>query len=269
MKLKLALASLLIAAIAPFTASAQSLAIPGEVGNVTFALKVSYETGGFDGAYNDSEKDRSKSSYKSVIVTERYSNKEFIADMIARFDLTGSAADYSIKYVKSEAIVAYFIVNKAETSITCIGAEDTSDNDGENPISTYYTTGDYTDSEIFDESSTDVRKKNGDRTEKGSFSSLNCGTYLYFNPKYDINGNTPEEFECFSLVSRSGSYSSVYTQETNKTVETNRTGATKYTDITGTDYDGQTLSGSFTISALKSVGDVTPYVAAYNRYFND
>lgn len=267
MKLKLTFASLLLAALAPFTASAQTpVAIPGEVGNVTFALKVSYEAGGFNGSYEKSDSPE-KSSYKSVIVTERYSNKEFIADMIARYSLTGSAADYSIKYVKSDEVVAYFIVNKDGTSITCIGAEDTRVNDGENPISTYYTTGDYTDSEIFDESSTDVRKTNGDRTEKGSFKSLNCGTYLYFNPKNGIGGNGAEYFECFSLVTRSGSYTTVYPQGTDTTVETNRTGETKYTDITGTDYDGRTMSGSFTISALKSVADVRAYVDAYERRF--
>ncbi len=262
MKYKATLTSLIVTVIMPLSANAQG-PIPGEVGNVNFALSISYEEGAFDGEYDSPNNTETKTISKSVVITERLSTKEMIDTLILRYDLSGKTADYSIKYVKSEDFIAYFIVNKDETSIICIGAESVRGSYTTDPIHTYYTTGDYTDSEAKNEVTTTTVKENGDSTTKSSYQSINCGTYIYMNPFYNVVEGS-DEFECFSLVTRSGFTTTTTVDEVETVV--NRTGATKYADITGTDYEGRTITGSFAITPLKAVDDVNDYKTAFDIF---
>jgi hypothetical protein len=277
MKLKLALASLLLAATSPFTVSAQlTEVVPGEVGVVTFALRVASETGGFtNGDYYLEEPLLKKNTYKSVIVLNRL---DPIATLVTRFDLPGLATDYSIRYVKSNRMSGYFLVNKTETTIICIGSDNYSRYD--DVISTINSIGD----EIANETSITITKENGDYTERGATTSSLTGARVYLNfnsyPYYPKLSKGSSGFECTAFLSRAGTYTATYISNTDSYVETNRTGAIKFTDLIGSNsyyYDdfskggggySQFISGSISISALRPVANISSYVQAYQERYD-
>ncbi|MBC8039786.1 MAG: hypothetical protein H7Y06_04520 [Opitutaceae bacterium] len=269
MKLTTKIATLLIAALAPL--SITSVQAAGKVGTVTFALSVTYEEGGYDGEYDKIVTDTEtafKELYKSTIKTEKYSTKELVADLFARFELPGAATDYSIKYVESEEdeFRGFFIVNKAGTVARYIGGD--YDTNTDLPINTYYV-GDYNET-LYSESGSETAKKTGDiwsTSASYSWKTQTCGTYIYFNPLDE------DYFETFALVQGGGSYKESYkyndvTEEETDYKESYTVAATSITGIIGTDYneDGNILKGSVTIAALKDTADVELYYNAFQLY---
>lgn len=275
MKLTTKITSLLLTAFAAVSIPAvhAAPASTGKVGNVTFALTLTYEEGGFDGEYYKTVTDTDtsyKQLYKSMIKSSKYSTKELIADLYDRYELPGSAGDYSIKYVESEdsEFRGFFIVNKAGDVAVYIGGD--VDTNRSLPINTYYVD-DYNDT-LYNETGSYVSKQSGNirtSTWTSSWNSQTCGTYIYFNPR-----NEEDYFETFALVKGGGSYKSSekydsveedYFDET----ETYTVSATSITDIIGTNYDdGLTLTGSVKISALKDTADVGVFYDAFIYYID-
>lgn len=247
------------------SAQAQTEPMPGKVGTVTVNLTVTTEIGGFNGESTkvviDTETE-SKELHKTVASKAKYSTKQYISDLLARYELEGVASDYSIKFVVfPNGDEYYFLVNKDASVIRQIGANSTGSGYTTAGISTYYATDDYHESTVYSESSSNTSKTNNDVTtdsHSGTYTYQAPGTYIYFNPTGE------NRFECFALVKGGGSYKSSATfegeSETPSTSSSSSTvSATNYTGIVGTNYEGAMITGTMTVSALKNVADVTAF----------
>jgi hypothetical protein len=276
MKLTTTLATLLVTALAPLaTSSFGAILDPvNKVGTVTVNLTLTTEEGGFDGDYEKDVSD-TKSLYKSVVKAQKYSTKEFITDLISRYELSGSSSDYSMKYVESNQYEfrefrGYFLVNKDLTTVIYIGGYD-ADGNASLPFDTYNpeSYANRFDLSFETGSSTYTRKVSGTTTKytnKGSENTTSCGMYLYFSPL-----GADEYFETFCVVKSGSSYQSTSTyegEELTDQTEKYSVSPTTFTNIVGSNYDGVMLTGSYTISALKDTADVSAYRTAYNNYFN-
>lgn len=270
MKLTTTLAALFVTALAPLASFGAEVSPVNKVGTVTVNLSLTTEEGGFDGDYEKEVSD-TKSLYKSVTKIQKYSTKEFITDLISRYELSGSSSDYSIKFVQSDQyeFTGYFLVNKDLTTVIYIGGYD-ADGNANLAFDTYYVE-DYADRyDLSFEagSSTYTRKVSGTTTKytnNGSEKTTSCGMYLYFNPL------DTDYFETFCVVKSGSSYQSTYTyvgEENTDSTYKYSVSPTTFTDIVGSNYDGVMMTGSYTISALKDTADVSAYRTAYNNYFN-
>ncbi len=267
--MKLKLASLVLAVFAPLSSyAAVSIATPGKIGTVTLNFVMSYEDGGFNGEYTKTITDTKTSYlkyYRSVIVKSKYSNNEFIKDLIARYDLSGKVSGYTIKFVTANNIGGYFIVSRDSKSITCIGSSTTSSNYGNTPINTYYGINSE-EPPYYTEVGTTTGAVKGEAfvyTDRFSNTSEQCAAYLYFNPLNE------SYFETFGFITSSGSYTATRTTKLpTPSVVKVTIGSTNVTGIIGTNYDGTTLTGSMTVSPMSDVADVTAYVTAYNNYYD-
>ncbi|MFA6962907.1 MAG: hypothetical protein WC205_19285 [Opitutaceae bacterium] len=277
MKTKITLATLLLAAISP--ALHANDGTPGKIGDVTFALVVSYETGGFDGDYEKSISNSAtlgKYQEKGVIAKEKLSNTELIQTWLEDgplgyyyYEMDSVASDWTLKMVD---------ISEADTEIDT-GLFAVSEEFGIVYIGTF--TDYYGPAVYMDDSENSVEGYLYTYTEKRSaydpVSAIDTATYKgsfvgYFNMDiYDENANLT------GLYSYSGSSKTVYTDYVEmepdyfdfaSQVETYKVAASSITGILG-DVDGDQLTGSIKFSALQDSSDVGAYVSAFNDYYND
>jgi hypothetical protein len=260
-----------LALLAQLPVQAQVEPLPGKIGVVNVNLLVTTQRGGFNGdeykVVTDKENEF-KELYKTVAQKQKYANSQFIADLLAYFGIEQPVAGFTIRFVIFEnGFEGYFLANKDNSIIRYLGAHSTGSNYGDTPFNTYYATDDYHDSTIYTESSTYTEKtKNGKttRTDNGSYKFEAPGTYIYFNFQREGQGY----FECFSLAKGGGSFKGLEirdseTDEQEVSSYVHNVGASTYTGIVGTDYDGALLTGSMTVAALKAAEDLRAFYDAY------
>jgi len=263
MNLKLTLASLIFSAAFPVFAVA---ATPGKVGSITVVLTATSSAPGFkdtDG-YPTTEKLVSatstlvKSAYKTVTVKTKYSNKEFITDLIARNTLTGVVADWSLKYVKTEDFGGVFALNKDGVTVVYLGGDQGGATTVIN-VSANYGQG-------ITENTSYVTTVLDDEAQKttysGSFSETDC-VYLDLLPLPSLT------FTALALYNHGASYKGVYDHVEDVVVSSSYSiPASSFDSVVGycsSASDGPFISGSIKISALKDTADVSIYETAYNN----
>jgi hypothetical protein len=260
--------SLLAAFLDPCIASAQPL--PDKIGDVTIALTLSYQEGGYrneDGSPSDSkftETDtQTKVLLKTVIKKAKYSNKEFLSDLITKGLLTGSASDWSIKYAEiDDYIKGFFAVNKTGQVIYLGGLRV----DGDEPI-------------VLQNGAGQIASVSGNQT-----ANYKPGGKITENIKDFGYAYTTDETSTISVVLRptNDSDNDIETSGLRKSrarlslkivavTEKETLGytvpASSFTDLVGdstTEEDNGTIvQGSINISPLKDIEDTSAYEEAY------
>jgi hypothetical protein len=271
MKLKLALASLIIASSQPLFADLPAM-IEGKVGSVTLALTVSVQADDKIKVLTNSDTSLKTRTIRSIS-SKKYNTKAFVSDMLIKYELTGKVSDWSVKYVESDAgeFSGYFLVSKTG-EIKCIGG-----NVGySGPIDQM---------SLF-------------RIYSGpGFAALTQGTEnksVVRVGHVDISGKTETKFKThsgafFGLSSapetftalignatESGSDMTAYTIDSETEEETTTSasytvGAFSMSNITSilqASEDPLMFTGSLNTSALKNTSDVSAYLVAWNALFN-
>jgi hypothetical protein len=258
MKLKLTFASFLLA----ITSSAFAVqgSIAGKVGSVTFALTQTTYKGGYkdsNGNATDSKvvtdtATAYKELYKYVTVKTKYSNKEFIADLITKGTLTGAAADWSLKAVESDDFSGLFALNKNGTTVVYLGGDDSGYAFGTSFNGGYA----YTESDTY--SVTRIDGVDQKSTYIGSYSETDCVT-LTLAPLSNVT------FTSYAFNSYKESYKSEYDELNDAYLsDTYSVAASSFDSVVGYGGSETLLSGSIKISALKDTADVTIYKTAYD-----
>lgn len=266
MKRILALASLLLASATCGTALAQSV---GYVGNVTLNLTVSYAEGGFkDGDGNPtSEKEISSARktgvlVKTVLKKARYSNKEFLADLVAKGTLSGTAADWSLRYVETGYIAGFFGVRKSGQVVYLGGLRV----DEDEPILIQNRGGTLS---IFSGNQT-ANYKTSVKTPENlkdfgySYSGEEISTIAFIlRPTADSD----DDIDTVGVRTEASSYSFNYVVATDKETQGYTRPRTSLTQLVGDsdDEDGANaiVNGEVQISPLKETADTSAYEAAY------
>ena len=254
--------------------AAAPIATPGQVSAVTIALTTTYQTGGFtlskspkalikgSNSYYNTVTDTAtayKQLYSSVIKTGKYTNKEFIADLITKGTLTGSASDWKLNYVTNNDFSGIFAINKDGTTVVYLGGY-TSNGPAisiNQNVSAYNENG--TDTQ------TRLNYVTQQETRKSSYTGLDTVSIVL----------TPLSGETISTTALSTS-SGTYTQTQDRVKETSSSSSTQdtttFSNIIGDDNGysdyGVIFTGIITIGTLNNVKDVSVYVTAYNNYNN-
>jgi len=263
MNLKLTLTSLIFSAALPVFAVA---ATPGKVGSVTVVLTATSTAAGFKDTDGNPTTDKlvsvtstlTKSAYKIVTVKTKYSNKEFITDLIARGTLTGAVADWSLKYVENEDFGGVFALNKDGVTVVYLGGDQGSGTTVIN-VSSNYGQGRTENTSYVTTVLDDEPQKT---TYSGSFSETDC-VYL------DLLPSTALTFSALALHNHGASYNGVYDNVEDLMVSSSYSiPASSFDSVVGycsSASDGPFISGSIKISALKDTADVSIYQTAYNN----
>ena len=249
--------------------------LPGTVGSVTIALATQYEVGGFsngnvksvgklrEGSYNKIVTNTAtayKEYYSSVIKIGKYTNQEFIADLVSAEKLASPASQWRLVYVSiySQEIDGVFAVNKANTQAVYLGGYVS---DSGLPVNLRSNNGHaYNETDVnaatrvnFGEYTTQVRS--GSYTGLETYSiTLNTYTYAYLT----------------GLASFQESYSRTWDYVHEKYTSTRTIGGTTFSNIIGDDDDnmGMIFTGSITFGRLYNQADTKIFQTAYNYYYN-
>lgn len=266
MNLKLTLTSLIFSATFPIFAVA---ATPGKVGSVTVVLTATSTAPGFKDSDGNPTTDKlvsisstlAKSAYKTVTIKAKYSNKEFITDLIAKGTLTGVVADWSLKYVKNEDFGGVFALNKDGGTVVYLGGDEGSGATAIN-VSAKYGQG-ITENTSYTTTLLDDEPQK--TTYSGSFSETDC-VFL------DLAPFTGLTFSAIALHTHGTSYKGVYDNANDMMVSSSYSiPASSFDSVVGycsSMSDGPFISGSIKISALKDTADVSIYQTAYNNAHN-
>lgn len=266
------LASLIASAMICTAAQAAPEVLAGKVASVTVNLSVSYEEGG----YKDSDGDPTfekvsldtatdyKASYKSNIKKAKYSNKELIYDLIARYDLADTkVSNYKLEYVESDSDYDFgglFLTNTKTGAIIYIG-----DLGYTNASNTAFYVDDFG-AEVENGTYNVSRKYDGDTTVSESYDGKyngidvvysvlqpRAGVYVYLTGLNNYNGSYKSSYVYGQNASSSYTYSAA---------------ASSFTNLVGDGYSDEDDSdfiatGSISLSALKDKSDVIAYYQAY------
>lgn len=278
MKSSLILASLLAALPAQFVMAVPET-IPGKVGTVTISLTLTTERDGFEGTDTRVITDTAtafKQEVKTLLVKQKYSNVEFLQDMIERYDLSGVPADWSIKYVEAYdgCLKEFFLLKKTGEIVPIGSAASSSFYEEEIGNSSLIRVDDLMGGEFpsfygYTETTTHVRK-NGNPVSGNTYTSYAREGYTYFilSPAYDVG------LLLIARASEGGSEKTTYVFEGEYPYDTSYTytkGASSYTEILGFDSfmggeDASVLtSGSIKITALVNTANVSNYVYSLRR----
>ncbi|MFA6961139.1 MAG: hypothetical protein WC205_10335 [Opitutaceae bacterium] len=287
MKIKLTLASLLLATVSPalfaITIPVDPEPIPGKVGDVTIALVDAYtvpsyniegEQPGFK-TFTDSSA-LLKTQIKFGVTKTKISNTEFIQSLIDNNILDGASSDWSIKYVSdtgfifSEDYSGYYAL-KNTGEVIYLGSQFT---DGPVISSDNFTSDTGTAFSLLQTATTKrIADVDQTTTNKGSLKG-SITTYL----TVDTGNENP--ITLVGLYNLSITFSEVYDEIGDTTIsEDYGVGASSVTNLVGNDggyaniassffFGGQGIvTGSIKISALKTTADITDYVNAYDAYY--
>jgi hypothetical protein len=265
MKLRLTLTPLLLAIIAPVYCAAQA----GKVGNVTLVLSSMYEQGGFkDSEGNPTEvKETStatqdKVEYRYITKKVKYSNKEFLADLVTKGTLTAPAKDWSIKYVQSEdnsSVEGVYAVKKSGEIVYLGGYY------ADSQFAVTFAEGDgYTshakETEIITYNSPEKTEENVKTYSLIESWKETYTVFLTLRPTSNSEGN----FQAIGLFNSGGYYAEKYTASTDTETSTYKVPASSLTNIVGeAEVNEAILQGSIRISAQADVADISAYVQAY------
>jgi len=258
--MKLKIVSLVLAIAAPLVASAA--APTGKVGSVTVALTTITYQGGFKDSNGDpahkKEIVNTDTLYtyldKYVTIKAKYTNKEFIADLITKGTLTGVAADWSLKYVDAAEIGGLYALNKNGVTAVYLGTQN-------GYALAYNFNGGYAYDQLDTNITTRIANVDQQTTYKGSYTETDAVT-VTLSP---LSGLT---YVAAAFHNFGEGYSSVYNELTDTYLtDTYSVPAQSFSDIVGyndSNSGGGLISGSIKISALKDNADVSVYVSAYN-----
>lgn len=245
MNLKLAIASTLLAIVAPVCAFAAPATV--KVGSVTFALVHTTYTEN----YKETPTDKLyKEVYKYTDVKSKYGNKEFISDLITKGVLTGAVTDWSLKFVdvNDGDFQGFFALNKSGTAVYL--SSSVIDQDF---IGGYAFSGTYNYTTTIKDGVDQIYKENTSWKETDKVE-------LYLSP---LSGSDLilTAFHHFGY-----SYNEVYNELTDSLIsESYSRPASSFDSIVGhddNDTEGGLISGSIKISALKDAADAAVYLNA-------
>jgi hypothetical protein len=267
MKVIPSLASLLL--LAATTAFGTTLPAPvkGNVGNVTIALTLAYAEGAFKdntGAPTDvkntSTATQTKLLLKADLKKARYSNKEFLTDLIAKGVLTGVASDWSLRYIEADYIEGFFAVRKNGPAVYLGGLRV----DQDEPI-------------LIENVSGNVLTFSGNQTTTYKSAVKEDGNLKNFSYSYSetktstialfLRPTADSDIATSGLRTRGYSSSINYTAATDKLTERYATGASSLSELVGdtetNEGDTAIATGAINISPLKETSDISIYVEAY------
>jgi hypothetical protein len=266
MKAPLTFLSLLTAVFATGTVSAQSF--PGKIGNVTIALTISYSEGAYKDADGNPTAEKStetdtqtKILFKTVLKKAKYSNKEFITDLITKGLLSGAASDWSLKYVDIGYIRGFFAAKKNGQVIYLGGLRV----DGDEPIfiqngaevttDDAYVMTNYT-------SNGESVKSFSYSTTTDSLSAVSLSLRATNDPDHNI--------EISGLWKKSSGEKFAFVAATNRVTSGYTVSASSFTSLVGdtsaNDEESAIVQGAISISPLKDIKnseDTTAYEEAY------
>jgi hypothetical protein len=267
MKVIPSLTSLLL--LAATTAFGTTLPAPvkGNVGNVTIALTLAYAEGAFKdntGAPTDvkntSTATQTKLLLKADLKKARYSNKEFLTDLIAKGVLTGVASDWSLRYIEADYIEGFFAVRKNGPAVYLGGLRV----DQDEPI-------------LIENVSGNVLTFSGNQTTTYKSAVKEDGNLKNFSYSYSetktstialfLRPTADSDIATSGLRTRGYSSSINYTAATDKLTERYATGASSLSELVGdtetNEGDTAIATGAINISPLKETSDISIYVEAY------
>lgn len=282
-------AAALLLASNPAAHARVSETLPGKIGPLTLALTLTTEAGGYPNGNYERVISSTRTLTKSVLVRTRYTNTQFIADLLNRYELPGVPADYTLQFVTANNgfFSGFFLTNANRSIVRYIGTTEDqrfvtiSSLDSEFPydddksffsrlpldLSNAFSQNDT----LFAESGSITTSRSGPVTTtlfQSSYTSVTPGTNLYLNPLAFEDG-----FTAYGLINQTGTYrgtSTINTQtEEGSFTDTFTVGPTQVTGIIGSDFDEVLLTGSASIAALAETADVTVFYQAYLDYQGD
>lgn len=258
--------------IAALLAPASVLALPsaGNIGSVTLALTLTLDEGGFKDANGNPTTEKTVSSAtteavhsKRVIRKAKYSNKEFLADLIAKGTLSGPVSSWSIKFVDSvdENFQGFFALNTSG-AVVYLGGEISGESEA---FSLTRKNGSATSAEGRATDAYYSRDKSQGNlkstTLEESWRATNT-IAVTLRPTIEADDN----LTAVGLYHTRGTFSlKSFTADSSQSY-TYRLFASSLADLVGDNEqpdDSPILQGSIRISALKETADIGAYVAAY------
>ena len=269
MKVIPSLASLLLLTSATAFGTTLPAPVKGNVGNVTITLTLTYAEGAFKdntGAQTDvkniSTATQTELLLKAVPKKARYSNREFLTDLIAKGVLTGVASDWSLRYIEADYIEGFFAVRKNGPAVYLGGLRV----DQDEPILIENVSGNVA---TFSGNQTSTYKsavKEDGNLKNFSYSYSETETSviaLFLRPTADSDADVATS----GLRTRGYSSSFNYTVATDKLTESYTDSASSLSELVGdtetNEGDTAIATGSISISPLKETSDISIYVEAY------
>ncbi len=265
MKVIPSLASLLLLAAATAFGTTLPAPVKGNVGNVTITLTLAYAEGAFKdntGAPTDvktiSTATQTKLLLKAVPKKARYSNREFLTDLIAKGVLTGVASDWSLRYIEADYVEGFFAVRKNGPAVYLGGLRV----DQDEPILIENVSGNVL---TFSGHETSNYKSDGNlKSRSYSYSKTETSVIaLFLRPTADSDADIATS----GLRTRGYSSSFNYTAATDKLTERYTDDSSSLSELVGdtetNEGDTAIATGSINISPLKETSDISIYVEAY------